>query len=110
MQHVNRDKIRQGKPVTPASAPAWLDLDAIGQWVLNGYAAVIRRVADLALAGHGLHSIATSLNSEGVPSPGQYPPRAVGHHQLTPQREALQASGMVWVQRWPGAALPGVDR
>ncbi len=72
VHQAKRDRIREGRPVTPSSAPAWIALDAKGQWVLNDYAAVIRRVADLALAGHGLHSIATALNSEGIPSPGQY--------------------------------------
>ncbi|MEI6829010.1 MAG: recombinase family protein [Synechococcaceae cyanobacterium ELA445] len=71
VHQVKRDQIREGRPVTPHSAPVWIDLDSKGQWVLNDYAVSIRRVADLALAGHGLHSIATVLNAEGIPSPGQ---------------------------------------
>ena len=68
-----REKLRQGQPVTPASAPAWVDLDAAdGRWVLNDYANVVRRVVAMAKEGHGLHVIATTLNSEGIPSPGQF--------------------------------------
>jgi DNA invertase Pin-like site-specific DNA recombinase len=72
VHQAKREQVRQGKPVTPASAPAWISFDATGQWVLNDYADVIRRVAEMALAGHGCHSIATTLNGEGVPCPGQY--------------------------------------
>ena len=72
VHQTKREQVRQGKPVTPASAPAWISLDATGQWVLNDYAAVIRRVAEMALAGHGCHSIATTLNGEGAPCPGQF--------------------------------------
>ena len=72
VHRARREQIREGKPVTPANAPAWIDLDNQGCWVLNNYAGVIRRVLAMAADGHGCHSIATTLNSEGIPSPGQY--------------------------------------
>jgi DNA invertase Pin-like site-specific DNA recombinase len=72
VHQAKRERIREGKPVTPASAPAWISLDADGRWVLNDYGAVIRRLLAMAVDGHGGHSIATTFNSEGIPSPGQY--------------------------------------
>ena len=72
VHQAKRQQIREGKAVTPASAPAWIDLNADGQWILNSYAAVIRRVLAMAADGHGCHHIATTLNSEGIPCPGQY--------------------------------------
>ncbi len=67
-----RERMRAGAAVNPHDAPAWIDLDTSGQWVLNGYAPAIRRIVDLVLGGDGLHVIAGALNSEGIPSPGQY--------------------------------------
>ena len=67
-----REQLREGKAVAAHAAPAWIDLDASGRWVLNDYAAVIRRVVEMATEGHGLYVIATKFNAEGIPSPGQY--------------------------------------
>ena len=75
LSHVHqakRDRIRDGKPVTPNNAPAWIDLDSNGQWVLNDYAAVIRRAVAMAADGYGCQAIASGLNKEDIPSPGQY--------------------------------------
>ncbi len=72
VHQIKRDRIRDGQPVTPGNAPAWIDLDANGQWVLNDYAAVIRRAVAMASEGLGCHVIASTLNAEGLPCPGQY--------------------------------------
>lgn len=71
VHETKRQQIREGRAVTPESAPAWIDLGPDGEWVLNDYAQVIRRLLAMAAEGHGCHSIATTLNREGIPSPGQ---------------------------------------
>lgn len=66
----DRQRIRNGEPLRPSSAPAWLSLDD-GRWQLNDYAQVIRRILAMAVDGIGCHQIAVTLNREGIPSPGQ---------------------------------------
>ncbi len=65
-----RDRIRNGEAVTPDAAPAWISL-VDGKWVLNDFAKVIRRLLALA-ADHGYAVVASTLNKEGLPSPGQW--------------------------------------
>lgn len=67
-----RERMRAGAAINPHDAPAWIDLDASGQWTLNDYAPAIRRIVDAVLGGDGLHVVAAALNREGIPSPGQY--------------------------------------
>ena len=66
----NREAIREGKPVSPDSAPAWISL-VDGEWQLNQYAETIRLILDLASQGYGCARIANQLNVDGVPSLGQ---------------------------------------
>jgi hypothetical protein len=66
----DRERIRNGEPVRPSSAPAWLSL-VDGKWELNDYTPVIRRILAMAGDGIGCHQIAVTLNREGIPSPGQ---------------------------------------
>ncbi|MFZ9895088.1 MAG: recombinase family protein, partial [Burkholderiaceae bacterium] len=72
VHQINRERLRNGEPVTPSNAPAWIDLNDAGEWVLNDYAAVIRRVVSMAVDDFGCLAIARALNNEGIPSPGQY--------------------------------------
>lgn len=69
-----RSAIRDGKPSNPGTAPAWISLVA-GQWQLNAYADVARRVIEQAQAGDGAIVIAKAMNAEGVLSPGTYKAR-----------------------------------
>jgi DNA invertase Pin-like site-specific DNA recombinase len=47
--------------------PSWIDIDD-GKFVLNpAKAATVRRIFDMAVKGHGIGSIAKTLNREGVP-------------------------------------------
>ena len=64
-----RDRIRNGEPVNPGAAPAWISL-VNGAWKLNEFAPVVRRVIEMAQAGDGCTAIARQLNADGVPSPG----------------------------------------
>lgn len=68
----------QGVPLT-AMCPAWLAKSPDGQSyiTLDEKADHIRRVFEMAAAGHGRGLIAKTLNREGVPSPS---PRANGWH------------------------------
>ncbi|MCP9940974.1 recombinase family protein [Cyanobium sp. ATX 6E8] len=102
VHQAKRERIRDGKPVTPSNAPAWIDLDANGQWVLNDYAAVIRRVAAMAAEDFGCHAIASTLNREGVPSPGQYRRDQWAAHA---QRRSTNAYKPV---AWSGASVKQV--
>lgn len=77
-----REAIRDSKPTNPGTAPSWISLEG-DHWVLNDYAATIRRVVAMAQAGDGAMVIARTLNAEGVPSPGAIKaatrkPRATG--------------------------------
>lgn len=65
-----RKAIREGKPAAPGQAPSWVDL-IDGQWQLNDYAAVIRRIIALTQDGDGCIAIAQQLNADKVPTPGQ---------------------------------------
>ena len=64
-----RSAIRDGQPINPGTAPSWISLQN-GEWVLNDYAATIRRVIAMAQAGDGAMVIARALNTEGTPPPG----------------------------------------
>ncbi|MEC3910043.1 recombinase family protein [Sphingobium sp. CR2-8] len=68
----------QGVPLT-AMCPAWLEKSDDGHCyvVIEEKAAHIRRVFEMAAAGHGRGLIAKTLNRAGVPSPS---PRAKGWH------------------------------
>lgn len=69
--HVSaRAQIRQGKPIKPDSAPAWLSL-VEGRWEINEYGESIRFLLDLAKQGLGCKRIADRLAQAGIPSPGQ---------------------------------------
>lgn len=72
-----REAIRQGKPVNPGRAPTWISL-VDGQWQLNPYADVVRRIIGMAQEGMGAVAIARQLNSEKVLTPlqasGRKPP------------------------------------
>lgn len=58
------------KPLT-ARAPAWLTLGEDGTWnVIQDRAEVVQRIYRDAAAGKGQHSIAETLNREGVPTFG----------------------------------------
>lgn len=65
-----RQRVRQGQAVKPDAAPVWISL-VDGQWQLNSYAEVMRRAIAMAQDGIGCHRIATTFNTEGIPSPGQ---------------------------------------
>lgn len=58
--------------VLTARAPTWLRLVGEGKArsfeVIEDKAAVVRRVFDMTLAGHGQHKIAQTFNAEGVPT------------------------------------------
>ena len=83
-----RDRIRNGEAVTPDAAPAWISL-VDGQWVLNDFAKVIRRLLDLA-ADHGHAVVASTLNKEGAPSPGQW------RHNRLGAKAKPQARPLLW--------------
>lgn len=73
-----RRQAANGMPLT-AMCPAWLAKSEDGQSyvVIEEKAAHIRRVFEMAAAGHGRGLIAKTLNTEGVPSPSS---RAKGWH------------------------------
>ena len=64
-----RSAIREGRPTAAGTAPSWISLQN-GEWVLNEYAATIRRVIALAQAGDGSMAIARAMNAAGIPAPG----------------------------------------
>jgi hypothetical protein len=88
VHEVKRDRIRAGQPVTPASAPFWLDL-VDGQWQLNQHVAIVRRILDMARDHGGTH-IAGILNGEGVPSP------AVIRQQRARRRTGKASTTQLW--------------
>jgi site-specific DNA recombinase len=47
------------------------------------YSPVVRRLVELAMAGHSYSAIATAMNSEGVPTPGLRPSRATEDRTAT---------------------------
>jgi DNA invertase Pin-like site-specific DNA recombinase len=70
VSHAWREKRRRAaasREVLTARAPAWLTLTE-GRWVVDeAVAGVIRRIYDMAIAGHGAYAIAKQLNIEEVP-------------------------------------------
>ncbi|WP_094556440.1 recombinase family protein [Synechococcus sp. 1G10] len=98
VQQAKRQRIREGQPVTPSQAPAWISLDEEGRWVLNDYATVIRRLLELA-SDHGSTVIAGLLNSEGIPSPGQV---ARDRWSASAKRRSRDAYKPV---QWSGASI-----
>lgn len=61
------------RPLT-ARAPAWLRLDRTttpATWeIVEDRASIVRRIFDMTARGHGQHTIAQTLNREGVPTFG----------------------------------------
>ena len=102
VHQAKRERIRDGKAVTPASAPAWIDLDGDDRWVLNDYAAVIRRLLAMAAEGHGCHAISTAFNKEGIPCPGQYRRDQWAAHAKRRSKEAYKPVS------WTGASVKQV--
>lgn len=63
----NKRATADKRPLT-ARAPAWLELTPERQWkVREDRAAIVRRIYGMATTGIGEHSIAASLNREGIP-------------------------------------------
>ena len=90
---VKRQRIRAGLPVTPSSAPFWLDL-VEGKWQLNQHAAIVRRILDLARDHGGTH-IAGILNGEGIPSPAA----------IRQQRARRRTGKISTTQLWDGQSV-----
>ena len=71
-----RDRAASGGHILTAKAPAWLRVRDGSFEVIEDRAAVIRRIFDMALAGHGKAVIAYRLNVEGVEPFGDGPSQA----------------------------------
>lgn len=102
VQEIKRQKIRNGDPVNPNNAPAWISIDTDGRWALNEYAAVIKKIIQLASDGIGCHAIATRLNAEKIPSPGQY------RRNLWKMQASQSKLKQYKIVRWSGASVKSV--
>ena len=71
-----RDLAASGGHILTAKAPAWLRLRNGSFEIIEDRVAIVRRIFDMALAGHGKAAIARRLNAEGVEPFGDGPSQA----------------------------------
>ena len=98
-----RARIKAGTVTRPGWAPSWIDLQG-DQWILNPYAATVRRVLEL-INHHGYNLTANLLTAEGL-----QPPRGKrwtqGNVASLVQSEAI-AGGRITLRRDPSSVVWG---
>ena len=77
--------------IASAKGPAWLTLsEDKTKWIVNAdKAAIVRRIFEMAIAGHGAHKIAVTLNLEGVKPLGRAEEWTHGNMQALLKQEAV---------------------